>query len=178
MDNTLKNIIKDISFGIEFETCFHVMEKTYKDSDDALMGYFKIFNKNLSKIRSTYDEKGSQFHAFLSLDSSYRPEQYDNWIILPDDSVMCSSTGDKESDNECYKNGKVVGLVDCPDVDFFRLEIVTPKLKYKQKRILKIVWENAVMAQKTVYTSNDSQGLHINISHPKYKKVFKNVVFY
>lgn len=172
--NSLRSTIHETFFGIEFETCFCLSCNDNKEigddseiDDKALLEYGKFLTEKLKWIRQYDNQQDKNLYSLLiSLESDFKPENYDTWIIMPDASISCSKVGDREKDTFCYSEGKIEILQKCETQNFYPVEIITPKMKYQYGiGVLKNVWDFAIMKDNIRYTVNDSHGLHINISN-------------
>lgn len=158
--NEYTEILKNITFGIEIETCFHILGSHIIEDSSARKNFYNCMSRKSKDLPNIFQ------WDLLSEDE--RSTTYDHWIIMPDTSVRCSSKLLKKKDRICMRNGVKKPLKDCDDIYFYPVEIVTPKLKIGEKGvdILYKVWQGWLFTDNIVYTVNDSQGLHINISHP------------
>lgn len=159
------DILRDISFGIEIESCFHVVDKRFDMGEDE---HIKYFYKCMKAKHSHIDWE-------LILDESERSKTYDKWILMPDLSVMCASGDDDDLETfVCISKGVKKSPRLCNKLEFYPIEIITPKLTVGIKRAnltgleeLYYVFNGFLYTDNIVYTTNESQGLHVNISHPK-----------
>ena len=158
MDKLRKNCEKT-RFGIEIETCVHVLDhktkiEKFADEIESLVMYYDCLRTKSPVVWE------------MSKDANYVPTSYDKWRVQPDDSLGCSVGPSRERDLSCVYNGATQRLSDCDKLDFFPVEIITPVLTVPRGlKEFTMVWYSTILANNFVYTVNDSQGLHINISH-------------
>jgi hypothetical protein len=127
-----------INFGIEIETCSKL--KNSKKEYDSYYDYIPDYIEKLNELIKT------KTPLFINAVCVLK-KIYDNntWMIDEDTSVSCDTN------------------------EFYPIEIITPVFTYKKEdfdrftNIFKIIKnENEFM-----YETNKTQGIHINISHPK-----------
>lgn len=170
--------IEDIIFGIEIETCFHILNTDLKEEESLkyLYNYF-ITKEGGIEWEFTGDE-----HSV----------KYDKWIIMEDSSINCSSKDKKINDRLCIISGSKAPMEKCDNMTFFPVEIVSPKLTIgkipgrssKGLEELYYVFYKYIYSKDIIYTVNKSQGLHINMSHPLMDKrkflywwvVYENII--
>lgn len=95
-------------------------------------------------------------------------KKYTKWGVISDYSVECpGKSGVDKGTNYCIINGRKKA---CPSVNFYQVEIVSPILRaknYKGFREFLTAWFGYIMSDKITYLVNNTQGLHIHLSHPK-----------
>lgn len=171
--------ISEILFGIELETCFCADSGTIRDNHMAPNPYrnaaYQLYTSRLIEIAK---EKGVDVVIRYQNDPK-KDIDYTSWSVTKDDSIRCSFRGDF-GDEQFYK------LPTHPRADkYFKqgishakrcayyttsVEIVTPIYKYDidgDYATFISVLEKVIFAPEFTYTSNISQGMHVNISHPK-----------
>jgi hypothetical protein len=177
----LRTNCKQTSFGIEFETCVHIIGKEYKNNVKRIRELITQGKINEArKIKSPQNALMDDYYNCLQtkskgLEKIYQWEvttkatNYDHWNLMLDTTVICSSGTDRADDKSC-----IIQLVKkdpnfCLKLDFYPIEIITPVLTIGKSGldILTHVWFGWIMSNNFVYTTNKSQGLHINISHPQ-----------
>lgn len=146
-------MMKNMKFGIELETCVHVLgrEEFKKVSVDS--------NSEKVAIDVFYDCLKSKSDT-LKWSRFTQPTEtnYDTWIIIPDHSVECNKNAECISKNSVY----------CEDMQFFPVEIVTPVLiGLLGMKVFTYVYYGVLLSDNFIYARNFSQGLHINLSHPQ-----------
>lgn len=156
-------MLEDISFGIEIETCYHIINKSKnhpitdfdekyksgkKDNKDILYHHFNSIEEGVWKYCDPVDEG-----CF----------DYDYWTITSDPTVYCSTT---EFVNDKYFITKNIQYNDIPDLEFWPVEFVSPILSLNKLDSLNSVWKRYIMDDNIVYTVNETQGLHVSVSVP------------
>ena len=156
----IKNIIDNSFFGIEIETCFSMLDSNVElDYEKELLEYYYRISKCSKNL-----PQGNQYSIAVNLDSEFTPSNYDHWLLMPDASLSCS-TLDPEDDYQCIS--KNVTIKKCGKYNFYPIEIITPKLSGRDgMSIIDNIWKECIMSEQFIYTSNTTQGLHVNISHP------------
>jgi hypothetical protein len=157
------DIIDNISFGIEVETCFNIKDSATMHEDIARLEYYNIFSNMLKYVRTGIDEKYQEhYSALFSNDKYFKSTDYTKWNIISDETINCEAN----KTSQYYYLGEEITLP--TNKDFFPLEIVSPKLLYNiGMKIYEDIWNNIIMSKNFYYCTNDSQGLHINLSYPK-----------
>lgn len=177
-NNTILEEFNRTSFGLELETCVHVIGDPYftdlpmKFKDPRWQETLDAHTKKA--VKSFYICLSSKFPEIkwkLILDTNERTTRYDQWVIMPDSSLECDYRKGTDSDQlkqkYCVLKGKIVGREKCSNFVFYPVEIVSPKLTGKLGlRFLTLFWHGVLLADNTVYSVNQSQGLHTNISNP------------
>ena len=178
---SLVNMCKNILFGIEIETCYHNVKK----SDNT-----RLSNDNNKYKKSLVDNRNNIFLCFEAKSKKYNipslkwvychPQEencggYKNWIVTSDPTVYCQST---VLTDELYSmsslnggNGKSINI---PKVEFYPVELVSPILNMNTNytesgegfAIISYIYFGWLMDRNLIYTINDSQGLHVNVSNP------------
>lgn len=175
---SLINICKDILFGIEIETCYHNLHKSinkkYKRDDDK---YKQSIIDNKKNIYSCFKAKSKNYDIenlqwIYCLPTELNCGGYKNWIVTSDPTVYCQRT---TLVDEVYSvnHGKMSKTI--PKIEFYPIEFVSPILNMNLDNtksgeglmIFSYIYFGWLMDRNLVYTVNDSQGLHINVSYPK-----------
>ena len=143
--------ISDSKFGIEFETCvIDIVDGNVEDN----FQYFPIYTKKANEILK---ENGIEEQLFFdnSLDILNREYDEKTYRVEYDITVECKS--------------QFVHLDKKYPVHI--IEIVTPIIGYYKNSIdtFQKVYDNVIKHPDFLYEVNDSQGLHITISHPNHK---------
>jgi hypothetical protein len=177
----LKKTIENVTFGIEIETCFHILdsdieektfsESVYYDENDVLYSdtkkdyAIKLYNDCMIK-----KEKNDKFGIKWNTSNNVwiKDElKYQKWSIVDDVSVNCKIEKYRPL-LTCNKNGHKTNKKDCNDLKFYSIEIITPKLiGTNGLKTLMYTWYSYIYSDNIVYMSNRTQGLHINLSYPK-----------
>jgi len=136
---SLRDIIDTMKFGIELETCVHIL-----DGEDTIESYINCLQSKSENVEWTSD--------------SEKFTNYDTWILMEDGSIDCNKEGPCVVKNDLY----------CEGLKFFPVEIVTPILiGILGIKVFTYVYYGFLLSDNFVYRVNSSQGLHINLSHPK-----------
>lgn len=174
-NKTLNEICQGILFGIEIETCYHNINKT---SDKKL-------NHDDKYKQSLIDNKKFLFECFSEKSKSYqnpllnwihchphnkRCEDYKNWVVTSDPTVFCKNTNMVDEQYSVKQNYRSLNI---PNTEFYPVELVSPILNMSTKSspagegflVLFMIYFGWLMDKNLVYTVNESQGLHINLSH-------------
>lgn len=172
MDKVTK-IFNQVSFGLELETCVHIMRNPIftpivapneSQREELLKSRVK---KAVKAFYGCISRKFPNIRFQLILDPTERAIRYDQWIVMPDTSIDCEY-GEYLSEKYCVLEGKKISGKTCRRFAFYPVEIVTPKLTgYLGLRYITLFWYGILTAYDIVYSVNETQGLHTNISHPK-----------
>ena len=160
----IKNIIDNSFFGVEIETCFSILDNSdvELDYEKSLLEYYYRLSKCSKKL-----PKSNLYSIAVNIDSEFTPINYDHWLLMPDASLSCSMIDDREDDYQCISNNKNLEIKKCGKYNFYPIEIITPKLSGRDgMSIIDNIWRECIMSEQFIYTSNTTQGLHVNISHP------------
>ena len=154
-------MINDSIFGIEIETCV-CDEKLNKIFDiDRFNEYYKNKLNKLSK-KDTFIR--AEPHVVTL---------YDKWMITTDDSISCSEPPD-DLDIEHKFFYKINKRKSSPvkKCIFYGLEIVSPKIRYIENELIDFlnIYNKTLLHEDFLYEVHESQGLHVNISHPLQNK--------
>lgn len=152
----INSVINSSFFGLEIETCFKIIDNpNVDDPEKQLLEYYYI----LSKCSE------GRFNIAVNVNSNFRPGVYDHWLLMPDDSLSCSVQDQTEN---CVSKNESLSVDFCRQYNFYPIEIITPKLSAKDGfNNVKEIWNRCIMSDRFIYTVNDTQGLHVNISHPQ-----------
>jgi hypothetical protein len=159
----------EITFGIEIETCYHMFDI---DNDLSISKAQKIFMTKMNEITDNLVEnKIIEKEPYYTWVIDKGDETYDKWIVDMDGSVLCG----KSKDSKCYIEKKIKPGAECMKLTFYPIEIITPKLQgSKGLEIFSNVFSRWIFSDNIAYITNYSQGIHINLSHPK--MVFSNFI--
>jgi hypothetical protein len=113
-------------------------------------------------------DKGIEWE-FFDIKYSKKVLNYDKWIITTDGSIGCPEGKDEDNPRiegkYCIISGEET---DCDSFAFFRgIEIVSPILTKNKLLDTIISWYSCVMSSTLTYLVNETQGLHVHISHPR-----------
>lgn len=150
------NILEQIKFGLEHEVCVNIgVDEYYHDSTQKKM--VKCFNHKPLGYKWV--------HSYVEDDPKLN---YNVWNITGDMSIGCPSPDEKDDETKgkyCILTGK---KTNCPNITFSSVEIITPILQgYNGLKTFEIVWFGYIMSNRMTYLTNNTQGLHVHISHPK-----------
>ena len=134
----------DIRFGIEIETC--IKDDTYKGPQD-IYSFGPVLVKKLNNLieESNLLPLDVPVDKFVNLAEIHARKIYDNHTWMIDEDVTLS----------------------CNENDFITVEIITPVMSYEKSEIQRLenIFKNVL--NKFKYETNETQGIHINISHPQ-----------
>lgn len=132
-------------FGIEFETCVCNRDDGKLNSDEDFVTMLKKINKSVAVFRFQEDPR--------------EDIDYTKWSVTVDRSVRCRQpsgtyfTQGKRTPDRCNQ-------INVP------LELVTPIYNYKRDyEIFTGILKDVIFSDEFVYESNDTQGMHINVSY-------------
>lgn len=168
------------SFGLELETCVHIiddplftrlpMEVSDAKWKETLQEHTK---KAVTAVYNCYKYRFPKIRWQLILDTGERATGYDRWIIMPDSSLECdyrpgASQGDGTlTEKYCVIRGHKFTGGRCQKYVFYPVEIVSPKLTgFVGLKYFTMMWHGVLMGDSMVYSVNETQGLHTNISNP------------
>lgn len=167
------DILMEVNIGIEIETCFGILDYNLEDESMAQERYFDTIHKKVSDLKQLVPNHERKLYDIDYIPSNEATE-YDRWHLMHDDSVFCHpgiNMGGKIYPLEYsrfYHEGLEYQLQSDSGIYFHPIEIVTPKMTYYSGLIaLTNMWNKVFMSKEYVYNINNSQGLHINLSHPK-----------
>lgn len=171
MDKVIE-IFDQISFGLELETCVHIMKHplfTPLNVKDESQREELQQSRVKKAVRAYYDCISRKFPGIrfkLILNDAERAARYDQWIIMPDSSIECNYNKYLQ-EKYCVLQGKRITGKQCKKFAFYPIEIITPKLTgYIGLKYITLFWYGILTAYDMVYSVNETQGLHVNISHP------------
>lgn len=181
-----------IKFGIELETCVHMLgqsEFEYNFSQERLPKFLRALRECARKKFPSFNWK------IIDTVDMKRDDKYDGWILMSDGSVYCETAtnyqyGDEDDDDyyddddnytdkkhspniehknrECIVKGRSTDMTKCDNMTFVPIELVSPALKgTKGLQLYMMVISGFLLADNMVLLVNDTQGLHINLSHPQ-----------
>ena len=155
----INSVINKSFFGLEIETCFKIINgPDIDDPEKQLLEYYYLLSKC----------GGGRFNVAVNVNANFRPGVYDHWLLMPDDSLSCSAEDDREYDVDCVAKNESLNIDFCRQYNFYPIEIITPKLSAKDGfNLVNDIWNRCIMSDQFIYTVNDTQGLHVNISHPQ-----------
>lgn len=192
-NKTLYKICKGILFGIEIETCYHNINKSSNQLPTKL---------NEKYDQSLIDNKNFLFKCFSNKSKKYKDqklnwiychphkkcEEYKNWVVTSDPTVYCKNTIMIEEEKYSIKQNSMSLII--PEIEFYPVEIVSPILNMTTEETnsgqgflnLYMIYFGWLMDKNIVYTVNDTQGLHINLSHQtipmsKYTNKFLKLIY-
>lgn len=146
---SLPTVFDEVSFGLELETCYYNEKIARLPSLVQKFFAVELLGLCLSKISTvTWQVDPPENHS------------YKNWTIVSDGSIRCAQ-------------GKKInlGVNRVRGAQFLPVEIVTPVLKGRNGvQTFTDVFYHDLYNADTVYMVNSSQGLHINLSHPRIKE--------
>jgi hypothetical protein len=156
------------TFGIELETCICANKGPLKS--------IKMPIPFRREFRKVYTERLNQLATDNGVSASFRFEDdprknidYSKWTITTDNSIRCSFRPDSDPQQyeEHYTAGKPSGK--CSHFSD-SAEIVTPIYSYSKEGYNSFynVIEHVLLSDEFTYTSNSSQGMHVNVSYPGY----------
>lgn len=157
MDRTL--------FGVEFEVCvcdYELPIEEDKMEDKEYINYLEAkFDK---KLRELGFKKGANVFA------SSKPHiahDYSKWLVTIDSSIECPRT-QNEIPSSGFIHSAFRGLKEDKVCKFHGSEIVSPVTPFTRHGIMAFfnMFNEVLFQPGFVYETNDSQGMHINISHP------------
>jgi hypothetical protein len=162
----LNSVLNSVSFGIELETCFSILGRKFSDGIVARKQLYECMKNKSDKYCSW------EYLRYSKL------SKYTTWIISEDSSIVCPG-GEKTLDADddfkevardqfsCILRGSKTSPKNCENITFHPVEIVSPKLTgNKGLELLAYTFYAFLYTDNVVYSVNDSQGLHINISYP------------
>lgn len=156
-------------FGIELELCPCILGHSM---DMDCISFQEYFANNL---QSKMDKVVKREKVDYVQDSDETPLDYTHWAVVEDTSLGCNmGTEDTPGDYKYHmyrrralrtsgaKTDKQLG--DCAQ-EFCSLELVSRVLQFTEIDVLFNVYK-LLFDDKTIYEVNESQGLHITVSHP------------
>lgn len=159
--------LEKTAFGIEFETCIcanegplllEKMPVRYRNTASAL------YTNRLVEIAK---EKGIVVN--IRYEPNPRATDYNSWTVTKDASIECVFRNFLKANetDKYYIAGKSTD-VRCEHFST-SAEIVTPTYKYSSEGYehFSTVLEQVMFVPEFTYTSNISQNMHINVSHPE-----------
>jgi len=173
---SLKKICEGILFGIEIETCYHNVNKSSNQKPKTENDKYKqslIDNKKylfdcFSKKSNTY--KNPMINWIYCHPHSKDCEEYKKWVVTSDPTVFCKNSNLAD---ETYSIQKQQISTDIPEIEFYPVEIVSPILNMSTTEteagegflVISLIYFGWLIDNNLVYTINNTQGLHINLSH-------------
>lgn len=168
---------KKVRFGLEFETCVHIMNNpvyaSYSTEDEKI--HLKKIQQGIVEFHRCINERMNKaIKTKLILDPKQRNTEYNQWVIMPDTSLECDyAKNTKLKEKYCVIKGKIEEDEKiCRKFYFLPVEFISPAvtgiagLKY-----LSFFWESIIMGDDMVYSVNKTQGLHTNISIEEFNPV-------
>lgn len=163
--------LRRCKFGIELELCSCILG--YSKGRDCI-SFQKYFAADLqSKMNSSKSVSKEQVDYIE--DEEKTPLDYTHWSVVEDTSLGCNTGTEDTPDSYKYhkyklerartsglENDKLLG--DCGQ-EFCALELVSRVLRFTELDVLHNVYK-LLFDARTIYEVNDSQGLHITVSHP------------
>lgn len=163
------DVFNTINFGIEFETCFHILNHPYFENkpEDMITADKKI----LSALKDCFRAKNRNIE--WSIREPKDGQEYNKWILTSDDSIDC------DNKDYCIVENREYDIEDCKRLIFYPTELITPILQGRfGLRILLMVLSGIIAGSDIVYNMNDSQGLHVNLSHDRMSENFPRLWAY
>ena len=159
--------LSNILFGIEIETCYHNIDRTdnkifdinkkYKQSIiDNQKFLYTCFNK-----KSQYMEKENLKWIFCH-PTDKKCSDYTKWMVTSDATLYCHPTNLAEPEYTIDYKKKTTDL---PPLNFYPVEFVSPILNIKELNNILLIFHGWLLDSKLIYTVNDTQGLHVNLSY-------------
>ena len=147
-----------IRFGIEFEVCVCDYDADLDVRDDEYIHHLK------EKFETKAAELSTDV-TFIANPTQMFKHDYTSWLVSLDPTIECSKT--QAEDNETRTGFRHLKLDRI--CKFHSAEIISPITKYKPLDIQNFfqVYETILFQDNLVYEMNTSQGMHINISHPR-----------
>jgi hypothetical protein len=147
-----------IRFGIEFEVCVCDYEADLDVRDDEYIHHLK------EKFETKAAELSTDV-TFIASPTQLFKHDYTSWLVSLDPTIECSKTQVEIDERHTgFRHLKLDKLC-----KFHSAEIISPITNYKPRDIQKFfqVYETILFQDNLVYEMNTSQGMHINISHPR-----------
>jgi len=169
--------LNNVSFGVELETC--VLDTKLRNfiEDENFEEYFaKIYNKIYNDINKDYQSASFDPERFIYPEDDNL--DYTKYNIVSDYSVSCSDDFDDKSFsphlffiNENKKIERPTCKISKNNM-FYAIEIVSPVITYDELFLsFASEFQDVILHKRFIYETNMSQGLHINISHPRQNKL-------
>lgn len=174
-NKTLKEICQGILFGIEIETCYHNINKTSNKRLKDNEKYDKSLIDNKNYLFTCFEKKSKRYKNPLLNWIYCKPhdencEEYKNWVVTSDPTLFCKNTNMTTDIYSIKQNSMSTNI---PELEFYPVELVSPILNMTTKNtdsgqgflVLYMIYFGWLMDKNLVYTVNETQGLHINLSH-------------
>jgi hypothetical protein len=144
-----------ISFGIEFETCF--CHKGLDIEDE----YLERYSEKLQEIA------GSSNTFIYSYDPNEHTD-YTAWVATIDLSIECQNKDEFDIVSDVIYTYKDE-LTECI---YHPVELVSPIISLSSEyEKFKTTLNDVILNPVFQYQSNESQGMHVNVSHPRQDKL-------
>ena len=147
-----------IRFGIEFETCFC-------QKDDGGVKYTGNCSGYAAKLREIARDT-------VEFTYSYDPGEdtdYTTWLATTDGSIRCKNKDEDDVVSEIVYTYKD----DLTDCHYNPVELVSPIIGLSKESYdkFKTTLTDVILNPVFQYQSNESQGMHVNVSHPMQDKL-------
>jgi hypothetical protein len=176
----------EIKFGIEFEVCvcdnfeegkLRSMLKSPFNTQNLLdinhlgrlqgkIDNFKIYTLMLRILNNEYNLTNDFIARKYGEYYDVSPEElYTSYFATSDSSIECAEPLNL-STNRTYKKKETFTAENC---DLVPIELVTPIISLEKPSFDNFIstLDNIILNENFLYESNDSQGMHINVSHPE-----------
>jgi hypothetical protein len=162
----MSDIFQNFNFGIEFESCVNIGDTVFGLRDDYRKIRQQVHDSILKGFQDKKIEEKNPLNTvqwqFYDTYAKYTNDYTKWWYITNDGSIYCN-----EDSKYCILKGQRSEI--CPDVSFCDIEIVSKILKtkdYQGFKELVFAWIAYILSDNLTYLVNDTQGLHVHISHP------------
>ena len=161
------NSIDFICFGIEFETCVCDKTRPSKQKGGTDLDFFNYYT---GKLQQLYSEKlKDDKEIFKHIPDPKSHGDYTIWAVTEDLSIRCKNdkfyhNKDLISEDIYFNDGS---MVECR---YEPVELVSPIFNFNTHDFLNM-FENVIRDPTFQYQSNESQGMHVNVSHPRQNKL-------
>jgi hypothetical protein len=161
----IRQLYQEFKFGFEAELCVSDVSKNEGDDTPLFQRMATKFNRKPiceeNTISWDYTDKPFEKEAM----------DYSKWNITSDSTVDCPSKDRSDEFPElkteyCMISGRKDS---CPEeIEYYRdIEIVSPILIPSKFTDMYKVWMACILSSNLTYLINESQGLHVHLSHPR-----------
>uniref|UniRef100_A0A6C0KVB1 Uncharacterized protein n=1 Tax=viral metagenome TaxID=1070528 RepID=A0A6C0KVB1_9ZZZZ len=172
----LEQPMNEIKFGIEFEVCVcdnfeddtlqtMSLKPVHISKKEELKYNFKTYTLMLEALARKYNLP-NQFVSYTYREMlSMSPEElYKCYFATSDSSIICADLLDLDK-NRIYKKKVSFTPENC---ELVPIELVTPIISWERNSLKNFIstLDNVILNENFLYESNDSQGMHINVSFP------------
>jgi predicted GNAT family N-acyltransferase len=160
----------NICFGIEFETC--VCDKKNPGQQKGYHSFLRYYTGELQKLYSKKLKNDTEIFKYIGESKSHR--DYTIWAVTEDASIKCrndnlypniSGINERISEDIYFNDGNIVECAYEP------VELVSPIVSDLNMADFFNIFENIIRDPTFQYQSNESQGMHVNVSHPRQNKL-------